>query len=93
MLPAKKSRVTDYPVGHVPVYAHILDFGLRFPIDPFIAKIIKPWNICLFQLTSLGWCNLIAYAWTVRYKKFLETLNLFWKTSLDKGRWFGLGEG
>lgn len=27
------SRVTDYPIGHVAVYTHMLDFGLRFPLD------------------------------------------------------------
>ena len=28
---------------------------------------------------SLGWCNLIAYAWVIRYKGFPKTLNLFRK--------------
>lgn len=57
----------------------MLDFGLRFPLDPFIVKIFKAWNICLSKLTSLEWRNLIAYSWTIHYKRFHETLNLFWK--------------
>lgn len=47
------SRVPDCPVGHIAIYAHLLDFGLRFPLDPFIVKIFKAWNICLSQLTLL----------------------------------------
>lgn len=30
------SRVTDCPAGHVAIYAHTLDIGLYFPLDPFI---------------------------------------------------------
>lgn len=77
VLPAVGSRVTDCPAGHVAIYAHMLDFGLRFPLDPFIVKIFQAWNICLSQLTPLVWRNLIAYAWMIRYKRFPETLILF----------------
>lgn len=79
VMPAEGDKIIDCPPGHVAIYAHMLDFGLRFPLDPFIIKIFRAWNIYLAQLTSLGWCNLIAYAWVVRYKGFPETLNLFHK--------------
>lgn len=77
MLPASESRVTECLAGHVAIYAHLLDFGLRFPLDPFFVEVFQAWNICLAQLTPLGWWNLMAYAWVVRYKGFPETLNLF----------------
>lgn len=57
----------------------MLDFDLRFPLDPFIVKIFRAWNICLALLTSLGCRNLIAYAWVVWYKGFPKTLNMFRK--------------
>lgn len=62
VLTATSSRVTDFPAGHVAIYTHMLDFGLCFSLDLFIVKIFEAWNICLAQLTLLGWWNLIAYA-------------------------------
>lgn len=79
LMPSEGCRVTDCHPGHVAVYRHMLDFGLGFPLDPFIVKIFKVCNICLSQITPLGWRNFIAYSWTFRYKRFPETLNLFWK--------------
>lgn len=79
VLLAVGSRVTDCPLGHVAIYAHMLDFGLRLPLHPFILKIFQAWNICLSQSTPLGWRNLVAYVWMVRFKRFPETLNLFRK--------------
>lgn len=81
--------------GHVAIYAHMLDFGLRFPLDPFIVKIFRAWTICLSQLTSLGWRNMIAYAWVIRYKGFPETQNLFHKLHWIKedGSTKGKGKG
>lgn len=79
VLPVVGHRVTDCPIGHVTIYAHMSDFGLCFPLDPFIVNILQAWNIYLAKLGSLGWRNLIAYAWVVRYKGFPETLNLFRK--------------
>lgn len=66
VLPAVGSRVIDCPLGRVAIYAHMLDFGLRLPLHPFILKIFQAWNICLSQLTPLGWRNLVAYVWMVR---------------------------
>lgn len=62
-------------------------------MDPFIAKIFEAWNISLSQLTSLGWRNLIAYAWTVLYKKFPQTLNLFRKLHWIKEDGSAKGKG
>ena len=47
VLPASGSRVTDCLAGHVAIYAHMHDFGLRFPLDPFFVKVFQAWNICL----------------------------------------------
>lgn len=66
-----------FPTWHVVNYAHMLDFGLCFLLDPFIVKIFQAWNICLSQLTPLGLRNLIVHVWTIRYKKFPEPLTCF----------------
>lgn len=40
VLAAEGSRVTDCPVGNIAIYAHMLDFGLRFPPRPLYRKYI-----------------------------------------------------
>ena len=45
-LAAEGDRITNCPLGHVAIYAHMLDFGLPFPLDPFIVEIFRAWNIC-----------------------------------------------
>lgn len=45
VLPAEGDKKTDCPPGHIAIHAHMLDFGLRFRLDPFILKIFKVWNI------------------------------------------------
>lgn len=42
VLPAVRSRITGCPPGHVAIYAYMLDFGLRFPLDSFIVKVFIP---------------------------------------------------
>lgn len=79
LFPADESRVKHCPTGNVAIYAHMLDFDLRLPLDPFIVKIFQAWNIWLLQLTPLERRNLISYAYTIRYKKFRETVNMFRK--------------
>ena len=91
---AEGSRVIDCPAGHIAVYAHHFEFGLRFPLDPVLVKILKAFSVCLAQLTPLAMRNLIAYVWVCRYLGFPETLNLFhrlnWlrqKGYAEKGWW------
>lgn len=79
VMPSERSQVTNCSIGHVAVYMHMIDFGLRFPLDPFIVQVVKAQNIGLSHITLSEWRKLIAYAWTVRYKRFPETLNLYRK--------------
>ena len=55
------SKVTDCPTKHMAIYAHHLEFGLRFPLNLVLVKILKAFNVCLAQLTPLAVRNLIAY--------------------------------
>lgn len=93
MLPAVGSRVTDCLAGYVAIYAHMVDFGLRFFLDRFIVKIFWAWDICLSQLTLLGWRNQIAYAWTIGYKRFPGTLNMFRELHWNKEDDYVKGKG
>lgn len=93
VLPAVRSRVTDGLAGHVSIYVQMLDLRLSFPLDPFIFEIFQAWNIFLSQLKWLGWRNLIAYAWTIRFRRFPETLNLLRKLHWIKEDGSAKGKG
>lgn len=48
------STVIDCLVGHVAIYAHHLEFGLCFPQDLVLVKILNAFNVYLAQLTPLA---------------------------------------
>ena len=83
----------ECPPGHVAVYNHYFEFGLRFPLDSFLLKILNAFNVCLSQLTSLANRKLIVYIWTIQFSEFLETLSLFrhlyWLKKNDYARYPG----
>uniref|UniRef100_A0A803MGV9 Transposase (putative) gypsy type domain-containing protein n=1 Tax=Chenopodium quinoa TaxID=63459 RepID=A0A803MGV9_CHEQI len=76
-IPSSGSSVLDCPAGCVAVYAKHFDFGLRLPLHPFIAKILKAWNVCLVQLTPPTICAVIATVWVMLYRNYPLTLNAF----------------
>lgn len=76
VLPESSDRITHPPPRHVGVYVHHLDYGLCFPLDPTLVKILKAFNICLAQLHPLAVRGLICYLWVCRFKGFPETLSL-----------------
>lgn len=88
--------MTDCPAGHVAVYAHHFELGLRFPLDLVLVKILKAFNVCLAHLTPVTMRNLITYVWVCRYLDFPETLNLFhrlhWlqRNGFDEKGWWSL---
>lgn len=47
IVPDDDARITHPPEGCIGVYAYSLDFGLRFPLDPTLVKILRAFNICL----------------------------------------------
>lgn len=41
------ARVTRSPLGFIAFYTHHLDYGLRFPLDPFVTRVLQEYNISL----------------------------------------------
>lgn len=58
--PDEGAKVTNCPGVRIFIYAHHLVFGMRFPLDLVLVKILKAFNICLAQLTPLAVRNLVA---------------------------------
>ena len=78
-VPKEEQTVADCPVGHVVVYTKMFDYGLRFPLHPFIEKVLRAWNVGLVQLSPIVIRNLVAYTWLFSFKQWPLTLNLFKK--------------
>lgn len=66
IIPGEGSKVIDSPTGHIAFYAHHFEFGLRYPLDLVLVKILKAFHV-LAQLTPLAVRNFIAYIWVCRY--------------------------
>uniref|UniRef100_A0A803MY36 Uncharacterized protein n=1 Tax=Chenopodium quinoa TaxID=63459 RepID=A0A803MY36_CHEQI len=66
-VPPSGSSVLDCPDGHFAIYLKHFDFGLRFPLHPFVVKILKAWNVCLVQLTPPTIRAVIALIWPHKY--------------------------
>uniref|UniRef100_A0A803LHW2 Uncharacterized protein n=1 Tax=Chenopodium quinoa TaxID=63459 RepID=A0A803LHW2_CHEQI len=77
IIPPSGSSVLDFPASYVAVYTKHFDFGLRFPLHPFVAKILKAWNVFLVQLTPPTIHVVIATVWVMLYRNYLLTLNAF----------------
>ncbi|XP_056699732.1 uncharacterized protein [Spinacia oleracea] len=76
IVPDDDARITHPPEGCIGVYAYSLDFGLRFPLDPTLVKILRAFNVCLAQLHPFAVRTLISYIWVCRFLEFPETLSL-----------------
>nr|XP_021851966.1 uncharacterized protein LOC110791524 [Spinacia oleracea] len=77
VIAAEGSVILDCPPDHIGVYAHHLDFGLRFPLHPFIEKVFRAWNVCLAQVTPQVVRNVVAFTWLLSFKQWPQTINLF----------------
>lgn len=53
LVPDDNARITHPPKGHISLYSYILDFGLRFPLDHTLVKIMRAFNVGLAQLHPL----------------------------------------
>ena len=51
IVPPEGAIITECPPGHVAVYTHHFEFGLRLPLDSFLVEILNAFNVCLVQLT------------------------------------------
>ena len=47
------------PVGHVTLSDCYLQFGVRFPLNPFFVKVLRYFSLIVFQITPNGWAHVI----------------------------------
>lgn len=68
VVPKEKSVILDCPPGHIGVYAHHFDFGIRFPLHPYLMKILRAWNVCLAQITPQVIRIVVAFTCLLSFK-------------------------
>ena len=57
---------TDLERQHIPSVGHVmlsecyLQFGERFPLNPFFIEVLQYFGLTLFQITPNGWAHMIG---------------------------------
>lgn len=48
------------PEKHVVVFSKMFDYGLYFPLNPFVYKVLRAWNVGLVQITPIIIRNVVT---------------------------------
>lgn len=62
---------------YITVYQHHLEFGIHFPLHPFIHSILYEYNIFFYQFTPQSLRGIIWLVWYCEFFGFPLTLNVF----------------
>ena len=57
--PTDLDRAHIPPVGHVTLSEHYLQFGVRFPLNPFFVEVLRYFGLIIFQIMSNSWAQMI----------------------------------
>ena len=52
--PSDLERLHTPPVGYVTLSEHYLQFGVRFPLNPFFVEVLRYFGLTIFQITPNG---------------------------------------
>ena len=47
-------------VGYVALSERYIQFGVRFPLNPFFGKVLEYFGLTVFQITPSGWAHMIG---------------------------------
>ncbi|XP_048496328.1 uncharacterized protein LOC125495604 [Beta vulgaris subsp. vulgaris] len=61
VLPGLEDTILSAPSGQLAVYRLALDAGLRFPLHPFISRLLHYYNIGHNQLSPNSWQNILTF--------------------------------
>ena len=76
-VPGPSDRVHCPPMGWLGIYEDSLKVGLRFPIHPFVIRLMTKYNMCLAQIAPNSWCIIIGFLSLCLLHKRNPTINLF----------------
>ena len=76
-VPGPSDRVHCPPVGWMGIYEDSLKAGLRFPIHPFVVRLLTDYNMCPAQIAPNSWHVIIGFLSLCLLHKRKPTVNLF----------------
>ena len=76
-VPGPSDRVHCPPVGWLEIYEDSLKAGLRFPIHPFVVRLMTEYNMCPAQIAPNSWHIIIGFLSLCLLHKRNPTVNLF----------------
>ena len=76
-IPAAEDRIHRTPAGYIGVYVRMLEYGLRFPVHPFVINVLNGFNISLSQLTPLSIRRTMSYLWVCLFLGFTPDMDVF----------------
>ena len=63
--PPSKETFAKPHLDEVVIYRNFFATGLRFPLDPTVVEIFKPFGVFLHQMTPTSFLRLSLYMWLV----------------------------
>ena len=77
ILVSSSDRVCFSPVGSVEVYEEALKAGLRFPLHPFIKRVLERFLLGLAQIAPNSWCHIMGLLCLCGLVGVQRTIGLF----------------
>lgn len=77
VLLGKEDTIISPPTGHFAVYRLALDARLRFPLHPFISRLLHHYNLGHNQLAPNSWQNILTFLAVYELKGVIPSLVAF----------------
>ncbi|CAO2822625.1 unnamed protein product [Amaranthus hypochondriacus] len=78
-MPFFEDRIHRPPPGYVGVYTRQVQFGLRFPLHPFVTQLLNGYIISLCQLTAASIRRVMTFLWVALFYAFDPNSHVFRK--------------
>ncbi|KAK9688963.1 hypothetical protein RND81_09G025000 [Saponaria officinalis] len=76
-IPGPKDSVCQPPASCTSVFLKQLEFGLRFPLHPFISLLLRRANVAIIQLHPLAIRTMVAWTWVCLFKGWELLVDIF----------------
>ena len=76
-LASTNDRICFPPASSVRVYEEAMKAGLRFPLHPFIKRVLGRFSLCLAQIVPNSWCYIVGFVCLCGLIDIQPTMGLF----------------
>ena len=60
-LASTNDKIYFSTMGSIRVYEEAMKAGLRFPLHPFIKRVLERFSLCLAQIAPSSWCYIVGF--------------------------------